>query len=61
VFYIKNGTLTAGISEQFADRMKKYEITGSWRKLHNKELHHSSSFQNVIRMMKSRTMRWKIK
>jgi hypothetical protein len=31
---------------------------GSWRKLHNEELHNLYSSPNVIRMMKSRRMRW---
>jgi hypothetical protein len=31
---------------------------GDWRKLHNEELHNSYSFPNVIRMIKSRKMRW---
>jgi hypothetical protein len=30
---------------------------GSWRKLHNEELHNLSS-PNIIRMIKSRWMRW---
>jgi hypothetical protein len=31
---------------------------GSWRKLHHKELHNLYSSPNIIRMIKSRTMRW---
>jgi hypothetical protein len=33
------------------------EVTGEWRKLHNKELHNLYSFLN-IRQSKSRKMRW---
>jgi hypothetical protein len=33
-------------------------IIGGCRKLHNEELHNSDSFPNIIRMMKSRRMRW---
>jgi hypothetical protein len=31
---------------------------GDWRKLHNEELHNLYSSPNIIRMMKSRRMRW---
>jgi hypothetical protein len=34
------------------------EVTGGWRKLHNEELHNLYSSPNVIRMTKSRRMRW---
>jgi hypothetical protein len=34
------------------------EVTGDWRKLHNEELHNLYSSSNVIRMIKSRRMRW---
>jgi hypothetical protein len=37
---------------------KSDEVTGDWRKLHNEELHYSYSSQNIIRMIKSRRMRW---
>jgi hypothetical protein len=37
---------------------KIYEVTGDWRKLHNEELHRLYSSANIIRMMKSRRMRW---
>jgi hypothetical protein len=33
-------------------------VTGGWRKLHNKELHNLYSSPSVIRMIKSRKMRW---
>jgi hypothetical protein len=32
--------------------------TGGWRKLHNEELHNMSSSPSIIRMIKSRKMRW---
>jgi hypothetical protein len=38
--------------------LNREEITGSWRKLHNEELHKLRSSSNVIRMIKSRRMRW---
>jgi hypothetical protein len=37
---------------------KKDEVTGSWRKLHNEELHNLYSTPSIIRMIKSRRMRW---
>jgi hypothetical protein len=36
---------------------KRDEVTGDWRKLHNRELHNLYSSPNIIRMMKSRKMR----
>jgi hypothetical protein len=33
-------------------------VTGHWRKLHNEELHNLYSSPNIIRTIKSRTMRW---
>jgi hypothetical protein len=33
-------------------------LTGDWRKLHNEKLHNLYSSLNVIRMIKSRRMRW---
>jgi hypothetical protein len=37
---------------------KRDEITGEWRKLHNKELHDLYSSPSIIRIIKSRRMRW---
>jgi hypothetical protein len=37
---------------------KRDEVTGHWRKLHNEELHNLYSSPNLIRMIKSRWMRW---
>jgi hypothetical protein len=36
---------------------KRDEVTGEWRKLHNKELHDLYSSPSIIRMIKSRRMR----
>jgi hypothetical protein len=37
---------------------KRDEVTGGWRKLHNEQLHTLNSSPSIIRMMKSRRMRW---
>jgi hypothetical protein len=37
---------------------KRDEVTGDWRKLHNEELHNLYFSPSIIRMMKSRRMRW---
>jgi hypothetical protein len=37
---------------------KRDEVTGDWRKLHNEVLHNLYSSPNIIRMIKSRRMRW---
>ena len=34
------------------------EITGEWRRLHNDELNDSYSSPNIVRVIKSRKMRW---
>jgi hypothetical protein len=34
------------------------EVPGGWRKLHNEELHSLYSSPSIIRMTKSRRMRW---
>jgi hypothetical protein len=39
-------------------RPKRDEMTGEWRKLHNKEHHNLYSSPSIIRMIKSRRMRW---
>jgi hypothetical protein len=38
--------------------LKRDEMTGDRRKLHNEELHNLYSLPNVIRMKKSGRMRW---
>jgi hypothetical protein len=33
-------------------------VTGEWRKLHNEELNDLYSLTNIVRVVKSRRMRW---
>jgi hypothetical protein len=37
---------------------KKDEVTGEWRNLHNEELHPLYCSLNIVRVIKSRRMRW---
>jgi hypothetical protein len=36
----------------------KREVDGSWRKLHNDEINSLYSSPNIVRMIKSRRLRW---
>jgi hypothetical protein len=38
--------------------LRRDEVTGEWRKLNNEELHDLNSSPSIIRMIKSRRMRW---
>jgi hypothetical protein len=37
---------------------KRDRVTGGWRKLHDEELHNLCSSPSIIRIIKSRRMRW---
>ena len=37
---------------------KRDVVTGEWRKLHNEELNDLYSLPNIVRVVKSRRMRW---
>ena len=37
---------------------KRDEVTGEWRKLHNEELSDLYSLLNIVRVVKTRRMRW---
>jgi hypothetical protein len=37
---------------------KRYEVIGGWRKLHNEEFRNFYSSPDLIRIIKSRRMRW---
>ena len=38
--------------------LKRDEVTGEWRQLHNEELSDLYSLPNIVRVVKSRRMRW---
>jgi hypothetical protein len=38
--------------------LKREEVTGGWRKLHNEELHNLYSSPSIIRMIKSWRISW---
>jgi len=40
------------------DVTKRDEGTGEWRKLHNVELNDTYSSSNIVRVIKSRRIRW---
>jgi hypothetical protein len=46
----------SGLSRIFGP--KRDEVTGEWRKLHNEELCDLYSSPSIIRIIKSRRMRW---
>jgi hypothetical protein len=37
---------------------KRDQVIGEWRKLHNEELNDLYSLPNIVRVVKSRRMRW---
>jgi hypothetical protein len=37
---------------------KRDNVTGEWRKLHNEELNYLYCSPNIVRVIKSRRMRW---
>ena len=39
-------------------RPRKDEVTGEWRRLHNKEVNDLFFSPNIVRVIKSRRMRW---
>jgi len=40
------------------ERRKRQKVTEDWRKMHSEELHRLCFSSNVIRVIKSRRMRW---
>ena len=37
---------------------RRYEVTGEWRRMHNEEPNDLYSSPNIVRVIKSRRMRW---
>jgi hypothetical protein len=61
VCHTEGGTKTEGVREWVLRRIfgpKRDEATGEWRRLHNEELNDLYSSPNIIRVIKSRRMRW---
>jgi hypothetical protein len=38
--------------------LKREEVAGGWRRQHNEELHNLYLSQNIIRVIKLKSMRW---
>jgi hypothetical protein len=58
---IKEGTKTEVFDNRVLRRIfgpKRDKVTGGWRKLHNRELYNLYSSSSLIRIIKSRRMRW---
>jgi hypothetical protein len=53
---IKGGTQTEAVLRILA--LKRDEVMGRWRKLHNEEQHDLYSSPNIITIIKSMRMRW---
>jgi hypothetical protein len=39
-------------------RLRRDEVTGEWRRRHNEELNDLYSLPSIVRVIKSRRMRW---
>jgi hypothetical protein len=57
---IKGGTQTEGENKVLRGIFgpKGTEVIGGWKKLHNEERHNLYSSPSIIKMIKSRRMRW---
>jgi len=61
VAHIEGGTQAVGFENRVLRRIfgpKRDEVTREWRKLHNEELNDFYSSPNIVRVIKSRRMRW---
>jgi hypothetical protein len=58
---LREGGTLKGFENRVLRRMfvpKRDEVTGDWRRLHNEELYALYSSRNIIRVIKSRRLRW---
>jgi hypothetical protein len=58
---LREGRRLRGLENRLLRRIfgcKRDEVIGEWRKLHNEELHDLYSSPNIVRVIKSRRMRW---
>jgi hypothetical protein len=53
---LKSGCLITGARKTFGPKRK--DVERDWRTLHNKELHVLYALPNIIRLIRSRRMRW---
>jgi hypothetical protein len=61
VTHIEGKTQAEGVREKVLRKVcvpERDEVTGEWRRLHNKELYALYSTPNIIWFLKSRRMRW---
>jgi hypothetical protein len=62
LYRCQNWSLTLRVEHRlrvFENRvLSRDEVTGGWRELHPEELHNLYPLPSVIRMIKSRRMRW---